>query len=302
MLLQKVGISVDLANNGKEGFEKFIANQTKYDFILMDLQMPIMSGYEATQKIREYNKTIPIIALTAAAMIEDKQKALEAGMNEHLGKPIDQNELYKTISKFTAKEFSFQKTTTNSNSVLDLDFLQHTLSSQEIINSLLITFKKQLTTGEFRNIVELVKNQDKEALNLIHTLKGVSGNLGANELLAITELINHKYKTNTNITQNDITTLEVSIQNILKRLNDIKDEHNINVTHNKKSFGDDLQKLIILIKQSLANGDLIEDDLKLELISSLYGIVDNGDLEKFKSYIEEFEFDKALEIINGWNI
>lgn len=302
MLLQRVGISVDLADNGKEGFEKFVANQTKYNLILMDLQMPLMSGYEATRKIRELNKTIPIIALTAAAMIEDKQKALEAGMNEHLGKPINQNELYKVISKFTKKEFNYQNTTKSSDSILDLDFLQNTLSSKELINSLLITFKKQLTTGEFRDIIEIVRSQNTEALKLIHTLKGVSGNLGANELFKITEIIDHKYKINEQITQNEITALEVSIQNILNKLNDIKNENSIGVSINRRIEDAELQKLITFIKQSLTNGDLIEHDLILELISSLDGIVKNDDLEKFKSYIDEFEFDKALKIINGWDI
>lgn len=100
MILKRVNIEVDVANNGKEAVEKYLANPSAYDMILMDLQMPVMSGYEATKLIRTQNTKIPIIALTAAAMIEDRQKAIDAGMNEHLGKPIDINELYKTISKF----------------------------------------------------------------------------------------------------------------------------------------------------------------------------------------------------------
>jgi PAS domain S-box-containing protein len=302
MLLQKVGIFVDLASNGKEGFEKFKANQTKYDLILMDLQMPIMSGYESTRNIREINKTIPIIALTAAAMIEDKQKALEAGMNDHLGKPINQNELYKTISKFTKREFSYEKSEKNINSILDLGFLQSTLSSKELINSLLIKFKEQLTIGEFKNIIQTIKNQDKEASQLIHTLKGVSGNLGANELFGITKLIDFKYKTNEQITQNDFALLELSIQNILIKLNDIKNETTINLPSTQKIQGDELQKLLIFIKNSLENGDLIDNDLKSNLISNLYGIVKNDELEEFKKYIDEFEFDKALAILKGWDI
>ena len=293
MLLQKVGILVDIASNGKEGYEKFKTNQTKYNLILMDLQMPIMSGYEATRRIREINKTIPIIALTAAAMIEDKQKALEAGMNDHLGKPINQNALYKTISKFTKR---------NINNILELEFLQNTISSKELINSLLIKFKKQLTSGEFKDIVEIVKTEPKEASKLIHTLKGVSGNLGANELFDITKVIDYKYKTNEQITQNDIDLLELSIKNILIKLNEIKDETATVLPLTQKIKGDELQKLLTLVKQSLINADLIDSDLKLKLISNLHGIVENDELEEFKNYIDEFEFDKALRIIKGWKI
>ncbi|MCD6259310.1 MAG: PAS domain S-box protein [Helicobacteraceae bacterium] len=97
MILESAGMQVDIASNGEEGVELFMQNQERYSAILMDLQMPVMSGYEATKKIREYDKEIPIIALTAAAMVEDKQKVLEAGMNDHLGKPIEKEDLYEVL-------------------------------------------------------------------------------------------------------------------------------------------------------------------------------------------------------------
>src|SRR5574344_2544088 len=89
MFLKKANIEVDIANNGLEAVNMHKENQNKYDLILMDLQMPILSGYDATRKIRELDKDIPIVALTAAAMIEDKEKVLSCGMNDHLGKPIN---------------------------------------------------------------------------------------------------------------------------------------------------------------------------------------------------------------------
>lgn len=301
MLLSKVGISVDLASNGKEGYEKFLENQTKYNLILMDLQMPIMSGYESTAKIREINKTIPIIALTAAAMIEDKQKALESGMNDHLGKPIDQNELYKTIFKFTKREFSYQKIVKNKNSVLDLDFLENSLNSKDLINSLLVTFKKQLTKTEFKDILELIINNDENAPKIIHALKGVSGNLGANELFKIAEIIDSKYKNNEKVKISDIDKLEQAIKNILNKIDELNNKNIIDVKTDNKSK-EELEKLIFIVKQSLQNGDLIENDIKIELISNLYGIIQKEELEKFKDFVDEFEFDKALEIMKGWNI
>ena len=100
MMLEKVGIKVEIASDGQEGVDKYQANPNKYHLILMDLQMPVLSGYDATTQIRKVDKSIPIIALTAAAMIEDKQKALDAGMNEHLSKPIDKKELFKIIEQY----------------------------------------------------------------------------------------------------------------------------------------------------------------------------------------------------------
>jgi len=94
-LLEESGIDIKIANNGKEAVEMFENNE--YDLVLMDIQMPIMNGYEATALIRQENRTLPIIALTANAMVEDIQKTKEAGMDTHLGKPIDVSKLYATL-------------------------------------------------------------------------------------------------------------------------------------------------------------------------------------------------------------
>ena len=101
-LLENSKIELDIASNGKEGVERFESD--KYTLILMDIQMPIMDGYEATKIIREKDKDIPIIAITANAMKDDIAKSLEAGMNSHINKPIDVEELYETILKYAPQD------------------------------------------------------------------------------------------------------------------------------------------------------------------------------------------------------
>lgn len=96
--LASFGLQVSIAENGAQAIEMFA--QRSYDLILMDVQMPVMDGYEATRRIRENDPAVPIIALTAAAMIEDRNKALDVGMNDHLGKPLVTRELYKQLAKF----------------------------------------------------------------------------------------------------------------------------------------------------------------------------------------------------------
>lgn len=100
-LLKMAGIDCDCAGNGQEALERFLTNGENYDLILMDVQMPVMDGYEATRAIRQSHdpraKTIPIIAMTADAFHEDIIKAGEAGMNGHLAKPIDPDRLYEMI-------------------------------------------------------------------------------------------------------------------------------------------------------------------------------------------------------------
>jgi len=198
MMLQKVGIEVSIANNGQEAVEKYKAQQESYHLILMDLQMPVMSGYEATKHIREFDKEIPIVALTAAAMVEDKQKVLEAGMNDHLGKPINTDKLYEVIAKYCKKREFIQKPiehTTKEYPILDKEYLRNTISSEELIEKLLTKFLKQLN-NEFANIVDEVQNHKAGASSLIHALKGVSGNLGAKALFEICKEIDLLYKAN----------------------------------------------------------------------------------------------------------
>ena len=88
------------ANDGEEAIEQF--KKEKLDIILMDVQMPVMNGYEATAEIRKITQTdtIPIIALTAGIMLGEKEKCLEAGMNDYISKPIIQKELEEIIVKW----------------------------------------------------------------------------------------------------------------------------------------------------------------------------------------------------------
>ena len=103
-LLQMIGITVDWAENGRAALDKFLADGDTYDLILMDVQMPVMDGYQATAAIRssghERAGTIPIIAMTADAFHEDIVKAETAGLNGHLAKPIDPELLYETVAEY----------------------------------------------------------------------------------------------------------------------------------------------------------------------------------------------------------
>ncbi len=98
-ILKKMKINVDTAMDGQQAVDAFLAKD--YDLILMDIHMPILNGFDATKTIRESNKhdakTVPIVAMTANAMEEDKKECIMAGMNEHVSKPIDINQLKKVL-------------------------------------------------------------------------------------------------------------------------------------------------------------------------------------------------------------
>ncbi len=101
--LESAGIEMELAKNGREALDMFCASEPGYyDAILMDVMMPVMGGHEATRKIRATGREdadLPIIAMTANAFAEDRIKASEAGMNEHLAKPLDAALLIKTLAR-----------------------------------------------------------------------------------------------------------------------------------------------------------------------------------------------------------
>lgn len=104
-LLSDVGIKVTKATDGQQAVEAFAASPVGgFDAILMDVMMPVRDGHEATRAIRAMDrpdaKTIPIFAMTANAFAEDRLKALQAGMNEHLSKPIDPDALYRLLVKY----------------------------------------------------------------------------------------------------------------------------------------------------------------------------------------------------------
>jgi signal transduction histidine kinase len=97
--LERWNATTDLAWNGEEAIEKALHND--YDLILMDLHMPIMNGYEATEKILAQKPNLPILALTASAMLDIKDKAFVCGMKDYITKPFNPNELYEKIKKYS---------------------------------------------------------------------------------------------------------------------------------------------------------------------------------------------------------
>ena len=103
-LLEGAGATVDVANNGREAVEMLSSGPTPppFDVVLMDLQMPEMDGYQATAKLRSDARfaALPIIAMTAHATLEERQRCLAAGMNDHVAKPIDPDNLFETVGRF----------------------------------------------------------------------------------------------------------------------------------------------------------------------------------------------------------
>jgi len=105
-MLELLGVKPDVADNGQEAVDLFKSNE--YDIVIMDCQMPVMDGFEATRQIREHEKKsgrapVPVIALTANALLEDQEKCLSVGMDDHVAKPVDDDAFKNIFKKWIAK-------------------------------------------------------------------------------------------------------------------------------------------------------------------------------------------------------
>ncbi|MFK5891987.1 MAG: response regulator [Pseudomonadota bacterium] len=184
-LLEDSGINIEIACNGKEAIEKFTAQPEKFELILMDIQMPIMDGYEATKIIRKQDQELPIIALTANAMKEDIEKTKNAGMNEHLNKPIDVETFYETLLKYLSKKVEDSKLINENKAKIDIPEFTNIDTASGLA---LLAGNKKLylkILHDFYNsnkdlILENLKEEDFK--RAIHTIKGLSANIGAHAL------------------------------------------------------------------------------------------------------------------------
>lgn len=195
-MVEKLGCRVDVAANGQEAVEA--TAREGYDLILMDCQMPVMDGYEATRSIRlregETGRHIPIIALTANAMPGDREKCLDAGMDDYLSKPVDHNRLVTVLQKWLPEPASqTTKTAVESHAVeraggplvIDADAFNELLSlcdadeTPEIICEILEAFLED-TTAQLEALQQAASANDADALERsAHTLKSSSSNVAA---------------------------------------------------------------------------------------------------------------------------
>jgi len=189
-LLESYGFSVDLAVDGREALKA--AQTHPYDIVFMDLQMPNMDGFEASQKIREFNTSLPIIALSAAVMQKDKELTQAAGMNAHIAKPIIKEEIEKVIQSYFETQTITKTLNPNSHKVeiygVEYAKLLASLASNE--SQALSLLKKYYNS--YKNIHEALNAlaNDRDGLrDYIHKLKGVSGNIGARKMYEYCRLI-----------------------------------------------------------------------------------------------------------------
>jgi PAS domain S-box-containing protein len=225
-LLAEGNVMVEVANNGKEALDMILARPTHWDVVLMDMQMPVMDGVTATIEVRKTisAEQLPIVAMTANAMVQDKEKCIAAGMQDFVTKPIDPDVLWETLLRVMRPKVKSQEVTalqeiaqaglgiatsevsTAASSVTvsvssvvidqfilptDIDGLDSELGLRRVSGKLALyeTILRKYIASQSTVIDELraaVAQKDFElAKRLAHTTKGVSGNIGATEVQGI---------------------------------------------------------------------------------------------------------------------
>jgi two-component system sensor histidine kinase/response regulator len=205
-LLEGAGATVKVANNGREAVAILSNSQSPapFDVVLMDLQMPEMDGYQATTKLRADPRfsTFPIIAMTAHATIEERQRCLAAGMNDHVSKPIDPAILFETVGRFfrpqnpsvapanivkANKDEAIKKDHDELSTIDGLDAkdgLSRVAGNRKLYLKLLRQFVEQQGPVTEQISAALANGDVALAERLAHTIKGVAGNIGAKPVQA----------------------------------------------------------------------------------------------------------------------
>ncbi|MDQ6991955.1 MAG: response regulator [Mariprofundus sp.] len=306
-LLLKVGISLESVNNGQEAVAAL--ENGHFDGILMDLQMPVMGGFEATRLLRENPRfqTIPIIAMTANAMADDRQRCIQAGMNDYIAKPIHPELLYQILSRWfdlssgEQSEAVIAVSEAQSLALPVIDGIDGVAGVMRIggdVSHYIQLLEKfyQSQADAVDSLKKLFIDGDIAALTMeLHTLKGVCGNIGAvlfhDQLAQIEALLRREGA----LELADINALTVTYAGLLTAIGQWLTVHQKSVLTTTTA---DIRPVIARMRELLEeyNGDAV--DLLDALQAGLTGAKTKTLLSVLRQTLAAYDFDAALILLN----
>ncbi len=313
-LLQQLGIQVSVAADGQAAVEAVAKGS--FDGVLMDIQMPVLDGYEATREIRkdERFRELPIIAMTANAMVSDQKAAIDAGMNAHIPKPIDPEELYGTLKQWIqvssppATEEAVEEAGLKNvfvslpDSLPGIDIaagLQRVGGNPDLFRKLLVEFYQD-HCGDVGAIRDALDGGAREtAQRLAHTIKGVAATIGAGQLhLAAKEMESAIRDGQQDRYANLIVELQMVMDPVLEGLSglSVADETESSQPLSTASH-EEVTAVIESLKELLEEMDPDAGEKLAELAALGGGRIDAGLMEKLSQQVNGFEFDEALETL-----
>jgi len=313
-LLEMNEAKVDVVNNGQEAVDKILYGKAdQYDVVLMDLQMPIMDGYEATRIIRENSRFnhLPIVAMSAHAMVEDVKKSSSLGMNAHIAKPIVPILLYSTIYNLHNK-IVIDDTTLNepehNNHLLDtlnidgLDVVQglkNVNGKESLYFKILASFVNDYSDLPIRFPVMIKQKNWKEAELTAHSLAGLTGTIGATKLIPEIKKLEYECKNKNSLGAEKtfkeillkLTPFLVDLQNIDTGMESIKTSISIGSSGNST-------ELLTRLKSLLESGDADAIDKWNDNYTLFSNMISEDVMAHINQAINSFDFENALHYLN----
>ena len=321
-LLSQAGMQVTVANHGQEALDILKANPTGFDCVLMDCQMPVMDGYTATRELRKLPEfaDLPIVAMTANAMIGDKEKVLDAGMWDHISKPLNVKTMFVTI----AKHIKHTESATNSSESLSVP-TQQSKKDSALPNLIGIDVKKGLANtldneGLYRRLLGMFYDSQKDfsnaflqaqkdpdqdaAMRCAHTLKGNAGNIGALGVQLAADKLEEACK-------NKLSPPEINdlLSDVLKELNPVIDSLSLIEVKKEKAVSqlpvnsdEEIRQKINTLRTLLEDSDEKAVDCLNDILDRVNGGALARELKTLQRHIENYDFDVALESLRRLQI
>jgi two-component system sensor histidine kinase/response regulator len=313
-LLKQVGIHVVIANHGQEALD-IINKDNDFDGVLMDCQMPVMDGYTATRRLREnplFN-TLPILAMTANATDSDKASVLEAGMNDHISKPIVPRHLYQTLANWltthrTRTAFVEENESSADQNTLILSYPQcmnveqalvYLNHSENLLHRSLLRFYTDYQQGLI-DLSELLHTEQHEAaIRHAHMLKGLSATLAMPEIsthfaLIEKQLIDKASTKGIFVPEALMIDYQVMMQELKLFCTQYTQAQNNNVTQNTLPWEAVKQTLIDLFNDASGESFTYFEQYQPIIAAELKAT----DFEALQQAVDNFDFEQALMIIS----
>ena len=317
-LLKDVGAEAEVAANGAIGVDKLLQpGARRFDAILMDMQMPVMGGLEATQRIRAHYSAeeLPIIAMTAHAMSNERQHCLNSGINDYLTKPIDLSVFFNTLNRWV-KTTTPDRTAAEPDTGTDLppsDIPEFdTASVFKRIGNNRALFERML--GWYRDsqrdspeqITAAYRAGERDAvLRLAHTTKGLAAGIGSRPLATVAQQIEQAMEGHTGTPELDLIEQYIRLQKqTLATIDRIlptptpAGSSQINTPLDTAEYSDRLQSLV----EKLSGYDSAALPQARGIAASLAGSAFAPDFTSILHAIEQFNFDEAIEAIHSFSL
>jgi two-component system sensor histidine kinase/response regulator len=317
-ILEQAGINVSIASNGEEAIKYVRAN--KFDIVLMDVQMPIMDGYKATEILRKTytSSELPIIAMTANALKGDREKSIDSGMNDYISKPINPEIMFETIGKWISGnntpniEKPLKETLEGKNITLEekiegskekveiLDFDETLIklgNKQDFYYSLLKRYNDSYSNlvNEFSDMRK--NKQYDEAKRFIHSIKGVTGNIGAMKLNKFIVQFEEQYESYDDESLNEnlatLSALNEELLNIITGFIAPKDVEEKQLNY-KFDFNEALAKLLEDLQKARAKE--IKESMNY-LVTNSKDMIFMTEVSEIKKLVDRYRFKEAKVMV-----